>query len=97
MNGDTPIKRKTFLEMTEIEQIAFTEEIRKRRMTIVNAYQEIKKAKYEKQLTKLQAKLDKECEMFEKCNAKIEKLLTELESRATKIKILKVQLEIEDK
>ena len=46
MNGDTPIKRKTFLEMTDAEQFAFIEALRERRMAPVSIYKEVQKKIY---------------------------------------------------
>lgn len=95
MEGDTPIKRKTFLEMSEIEQIAFTEALRERRLSPINTFKEIQEANKQKKLSKIQEKLDKEIVMFEKCLARVDKYLDELETRANKLKMYKIQLEID--
>lgn len=95
MQGDTPIKRKTFLEMNEVEQIAFIEALRERRLSPINTYNEIKEANRQKKLSKLQTKLDKELEMFEKCLTKVDKYLEELKDRSNKLRTLKIQLDIE--
>lgn len=95
MQGDTPIKRKTFLEMNEVEQVAFIEALRERRMSPINTYNEIKEACRQKKLSKLQAKLDKEIEMFEKCLAKVDKNLADLENRSNKLRALKIQLDLD--
>ena len=95
MNGDTPIKRKTFLEMNEVEQYAFVEALRERRMAPVAIYNEIKEAARIKKQSKLQQQLDKQLEMFEKCLTRCNKSLDELQDRANKIQTIKLQLDIE--
>lgn len=95
MEGDTPIKRKTFLEMTEAEQIAFTEALRDRRMNPINSYKEVYEALKLKKETKLKAKIEKEIAGFDKCLERVNKYLDDLENRANKLKMLKIQLEIE--
>lgn len=94
MNGDTPIKRKTFLEMNEAEQYAFVEALRERRMAPINVYKEIREAAMQKKQTKLQQQLDKQLEMFDKCLARCNKCLDELQDRANKLQTLKIQLDI---
>ena len=95
MNGDTPIKRKTFLEMTDAEQFAFIEALRERRMAPVSVYKEVQKAIHDKKQSKLKAQLEKQLEMFEKCLARCEKCLDDLQDRANKIQTLKIQIDIE--
>lgn len=95
MNGDTPIKRKTFLEMNEAEQYAFVEALRERRMAPVTLYNEIKEAAKQKRDCKLKQQLDKQLEMFEKCLTRCNKSLDELQDRANKIQTIKLQLDIE--
>lgn len=95
MEGDTPIKRKTFLEMTELEQIAFTDALRRRRLEPINAYNEAVNVLRLKKESKIRDKLAKEIKMFEKCLEACNKKLDELENRSNKIKTLKIQLEIE--
>lgn len=50
MEGDTPIHRKTFLEMTEPEQIVFLEQLRERRLEPINTYNDIIEAKKQNKL-----------------------------------------------
>ena len=95
MNGDTPIKRKTFLEMTDAEQFAFIEALRERRMAPVSIYKEVQKAIHDKKQSKLKAQLEKQLEMFEKCLARCENCLDDLQDRANKIQTLKIQIDIE--
>lgn len=95
MNGDTPIKRKTFLEMTDAEQFAFIEALRERRMAPVSIYKEVQKAIHDKKQSKLKAQLERQLEMFEKCLARCEKCLDDLQDRANKIQTLKIQIDIE--
>ena len=95
MQGDTPIHRKTFLEMSEDEQLQFITQLRERRLHPINTYKEIREAKRAEKITKLTAKLDKELAMFEKCNGKVEKYLNELQDRANKLRTLKIQIDLE--
>ena len=95
MNGDTPIHRKTYLEMTDAEQIAFIEALRERRLSPINTYNEIKEACRQRKMSKLQTKLDKELEMFEKCLSKVNKYLDELTNRSNKLRTIKIQLDVE--
>lgn len=95
MDGDTPIKRKTFLEMTEAEQYAFVEDLRNKRLEPVSIYKEIQEAIKQKRQTKLQQQIQKQLEMFEKCLARCDKSLDELQNRANKLQTLKIQLDIE--
>lgn len=94
MQGDTPIHRKTFLEMSDEEQILFIQQLQKRRLESVNTYTEIKEAKRKVELEKLNAKLEKKLAAFEKCNAKCEKYLSELTEKANELKMLKLQIDI---
>ena len=96
MNGDTPIHRKTFLEMTEAEQLVFLEQLRERRLAPINTYNDIIEAKKQKQLSKLNIKLEKELVQFEKCLEKCNKYLDDLSDRANKLRMLKLQLEFTD-
>lgn len=95
MNGDTPIKRKTFLEMSDAEQFAFIEALRERRMAPVSIYKEVQKAIHDKKQSKLKTQLEKQLEMFKKCLARCEKSLDDLQDRANKIQTLKIQIDIE--
>lgn len=95
MEGDTPIKRKTFLEMTDAEQTAFIEALRERRLHPINTYKEVREAAKAKTVAKLSAKIEKELEMFEKDLEKVNKALDKLSDRANKLRTLKIQLDIE--
>ena len=66
MQGDTPIKRKTFLEMSDEEQTAFIEALRDRRLHPINTYKEVREAAKAKIVAKLTTKIEKELSMFEK-------------------------------
>lgn len=94
MQGDTPIHRKTFLEMSDDEQIIFIENLQKRRLEPVNTYLEIKEAKRKVELEKLNAKLDKKLAAFEKCNAQCEKYLQQLSEKANELKMIKLQIDM---
>lgn len=94
MQGDTPIHRKTFLEMSDEEQIIFIKQLRNRRLDSVNAYLEVKEAKRRAELEKLNNKLDKKLAAFEKCNAQCEKYLTQLTERANELKMIKMQIDM---
>ena len=95
MQGDTPIHRKTFLEMNEVEQTEFITALRERRLSPINTYQEILKTLHEKKQTKIKEKLDKELIAFDKCLARVDKYLDDLQNRANKLRALKIQLDIE--
>lgn len=94
MQGDTPIHRKTFLEMSDEEQIVFIENLQKRRLEPVNTYLEIKEAKRKANLEKLNAKLDKKLAAFEKCNAQCEKYLQQLSEKANELKMIKLEIDM---
>ena len=93
MNGDTPIHRKTFIEMSEAEQLVFLEQLRERRLAPINTYNDIIEAKKQKQFLKLNTKMEKELAQFEKCLEKCNKYLDDLSNRANKLRMLKMQLE----
>lgn len=93
MEGDTPIHRKTFLEMTETEQLVFLEQLREKRLEPINTYNDIIEAKKQKQIAKLNTKQEAELARFEKCLAKVDKYLDELAERANKLRMIKMQLE----
>ena len=95
MQGDTPIKRKTFLEMSDEEQTAFIEALRDRRLHPINTYKEVREAAKAKIVAKLSAKIEKELSMFEKDLEKVNKALDNLSNRANKLRTLKIQLDIE--
>lgn len=95
MQGDTPIKRKTFLEMSDAEQTAFIEALRDRRLHPINTYKEVREAARAKTVAKLSAKIEKELELFDKDLEKVEKALEKLSDRANKLRTLKIQLDIE--
>ena len=94
MQGDTPIHRKTFLEMTDAEQTAFIEALRNRRLHPINTYKEIREAAKAKTVEKLSLKIEKELSMFEKDLEKTEKALEKLAERANKLRTLKIQLDL---
>ena len=94
MIGDTPIHRKTFLEMSEEEQIVFIQQLQKRRLESVNAYTEVKEAKRKVEIEKLKVKLEKKLAAFEKCNDKCEKYIKELTEKANELKMLKMQIDL---
>ena len=95
MQGDTPIHRKTFLEMNELEQIEFIKELRDRRLSPINIYNEVKQALQAKKQEQLNKKFEKEVASFEKCLEKVNKYLDELQSKANKLRIIKIQLDIQ--
>lgn len=95
MQGDTPIHRKTFLEMNEVEQTEFISALRDRRLSPINTYNEILKALHEKKQTKLKEKLDKELKLFDKCLVRVDKYLDELQDRSNKLRAIKIQLDLE--
>lgn len=95
MNGDTPIHRKTFLEMTDEEQVAFISALRERRLAPINTYNEVKEANRQKRIGKLNEKIEKELAQFEKSLAKVDKYLDELQDRSNKLRTLKIQLDLE--
>lgn len=95
MQGDTPIKRKTFLEMSDEEQTAFIEALRDRRLHPINTYKEVREAAKAKIVAKLSTKIEKELSMFEKDLEKVNKALDNLSNRANKLRTLKIQLDIE--
>lgn len=94
MQGDTPIHRKTFLEMSDDEQIVFIENLQKRRLEPVNTYLEIKEAKRKANLEKLNVKLDKKLAAFEKCNAQCEKYLQQLAEKANELRMIKLEIDM---
>lgn len=95
MQGDTPIKRKTFLEMSDAEQYSFIEALRERRMAPIAIYEEIREANKQKKIAKLNQQIEKQLVMFEKCLTQCNKKLDELQNRANKLQGLKIQLDIE--
>lgn len=95
MQGDTPIHRKTFLEMNEVEQTEFITALRERRLSPINTYNEVLKTLHKKKQIKLKEKLDKELKMFDKCLARVDKYLDELQDRSNKLRAIKIQLDLE--
>lgn len=94
MNGDTPIHRKTFLEMSEDEQNIFIQQLQNRRLQSVNAYTEVKEAKRRVELEKLNNKLDKKLATFEKLNQQCEKYLDKLAEKANELKMIKMEIDL---
>ncbi len=94
MQGDTPIHRKTFLEMTDEEQIVFIKQLQDRRLKSVNDYLEVKEAKRHVTLEKLNKKLETKLKAFEKCNEQCEKVLEKLAQKANELKMLKLEIDL---
>lgn len=95
MNGDTPIHRKTFLEMTSEEQELFIKELRDRRMSPINSYNAIQEAKKAVKMDKIKTKIDKKLSAFEKCLNKCDKDLQTLQKLGEELNLLKIELEFE--
>lgn len=95
MQGDTPIHRKTYLEMTDDEQIAFIRSIREKRNTPISIYQEEIAAKKEAKMEKLNIAFQKAKESFEKELAGFDKKVENLIKKANKLKQINIEINME--
>lgn len=95
MNGDTPIKRKTYLEMSDEEQIAFICSIRDKRNAPIEIYQEEIAAKKEAKLEKLNTAFEKAKIAFEKELASFDKRVESLIKKANKLKQINIEINME--
>lgn len=91
--GDTPIHRKDISEMTDEQIDEMLVGIRERRLKLVQQYQEAQLVKKEKSRTKAIETLDRQCEMFEKELATLDKNIGKLEKRALNIRALRLEIE----
>ena len=83
MNGDTPIHRKTFLEMTDEEQVAFISALRERRLAPINTYNEVKEANRQKRIGKLNEKIEKAEDQEEILQLRMQRLYRGMELNST--------------
>ena len=95
MQGDTPIHRKTYLEMTDDEQIAFITEIRNKRNTPISIYQEEIAAKKQAKLEKLNIAFEKAKVAFEKELEGFDKKVENLIKKANKLKQINIEINME--
>lgn len=95
MQGDTPIHRKTYLEMTDQEQIDFINEIRNMRNGPIKIYQEEIAAKKQAKLDKLNVAFEKAKQSFEKELAGFDKKVENLIKKANKLKQINIEINME--
>ena len=95
MNGDTPIHRKTYLEMSDDEQISFINEIRNKRNAPIQIYQEELAAKREAKLEKLNIAFEKAKTAFEKELEGFDKKVENLIKKANKLKQINIEINME--
>ena len=95
MNGDTPIHRKTYLEMSDDEQIAFINEIRNKRNAPIQIYQKELAAKREAKLEKLNIAFEKAKTAFEKELDGFDKKVENLIKKANKLKQINIEINME--
>lgn len=94
MNGDTPIKRKTFLEMTKEEQFFFIKNKQDKRLEAYSIYNEVKLAKLKAKSDKLNEKLQKKLLAFMKLNENCDKQLQKLSEKANELNMIKLEIEL---
>ena len=92
MSSDTPMHRTTILEMNDEQLTECVVNRRERRLRAVKIHAEAVRLETESRHTKLNADLKKQCEMFEKDMATIDKAMDRMEKRAIKIMTIKNEL-----
>lgn len=95
MDGDTPIHRKTYLEMTDDEQIAFINEIRNKRNSPIRIYQEEIAIKKQAKMEKLNVAFEKAKAAFEKELEGFDKKVENLIKKANKLKQINIEINME--
>ena len=96
MERDTPIKRVTYLEMSDDEQTAFLNDIRKKRNEPVQIYQEAIATKKEAKMAKLNEQFSKAQIAFEKELAGFDKKVENLIKKANRLKQLNIEIDLEN-
>lgn len=88
---DECIKRKTILEMTEEELMAFIKNLRESRMNPIRAFNDAVNSARLIKSGLIKDKLDKKFDKFKKLIEKHDELLKKIETTADEIRMLRIQ------
>lgn len=93
MKADTPIALADLTQMSVEERDALLTNIRTRRLQPVKIYEQLSLMKAEARKEQLEQQWAKALEMFQKDLIRADKALTTLESRATKLRAIELEIE----
>ena len=93
MKQDTPIALANISEMSVEDRTALLANIRERRLAPVKIYEQLSLMKAEARKEQLETQWAKALEMFEKELEKADKAMDRLESRATKLRAIEMEIE----
>ena len=93
MKADTPIALADLTQMSIEEREALLTNIRERRLQPVKIYEQLSLMKAEARKEQLEQQWTKALEMFQKDLARADKALATLESRATKLRAIELEIE----
>mgnify|MGYP003147926410 FL=1 len=93
MKADTPIALADLTQMSIKEREALLTNIRERRLQPVKIYEQLSLMKAEARKEQLEQQWTKALEMFQKDLARADKALATLESRATKLRAIELEIE----
>lgn len=93
---DTPINRATIAQMTDDQIDAHLDQLRERRLKPIQVYKEAKELADKLKHEKRAEALEKAIEGFEKDLLQFDKKLEKLQSRALKIRGIRLEMSMED-
>ena len=93
MKQDTPIALANISEMSVEDRTALLSNIRESRLAPVKIYEQLSLMKAEARKEQLETQWAKALEMFEKELEKADKAMDRLESRATKLRAIEMEIE----
>ena len=93
MKADTPIALADLTQMSVEERDALLTNIRTRRLQPVKIYEQLSLMKAEARNEQLEQQWSKALEMFQKDLTRADKALATLESRATKLRAIELEIE----
>lgn len=91
--GDTAMHRKTVRELRDDELNQLLDRKREHRLKQVRVYERAKQKAKETEQEKARQQLERQCELFEKDLATVDRALDRLEQRANKIRAFRLQYE----
>jgi 3-methyladenine DNA glycosylase/8-oxoguanine DNA glycosylase len=91
--GDTPMHRKTVRELRDDELNQLLDRKREHRLKQVRVYERAQQKAKENEQEKARKQLERQCELFEKDLATVDRALDRLEQRANKIRAFRLQYE----
>tara|TARA_R110002051_G_scaffold324794_1_gene423789 strand:+ start:437 stop:727 length:291 start_codon:yes stop_codon:yes gene_type:complete len=94
MKGDTPINLTNISEWSDDDVEAHLHNIRERRMRPVKVYEEMSILQAAAKREGLEEVLKKQLEMFVKESERVDKAISNLEKRSTRLRALRLELDI---